>query len=273
MAKKRWLIQLLFALGLNVYIPAFFNKTGLYQGILKSFNFPVLNCYASPSAIFSCPAGSLQYFTAVRLFPYFTLALLFLPAIIAGRFFCGWLCPFGFVQDLLNKLGRSLNLKKVALPKSFSYLKYAFLIITVLLLPIFFMEPVFCKICPLGTFQAGIPQVILSAELRQLIGPFYWFKIALLGGFLISFLFIPRFFCRAICPVGAIMALFNRVSILQMDVDYARCNRCGMCRKLCPTDINIYDNPAHQDCVRCLACSFCEAVSVKSLFKSAEKSV
>ena len=188
MLKRRWIIQLLSALGLNSYFRAFLNGSWLYQGPLKKVTVPVLNCYASPSAIFSCPAGSLQHFSAVRLIPYFILGITILPALAVGRLFCGWVCPFGFLQDLMDKLGRKLGIRRVGLPKFLSYFKYGFLVIGVFILPFLTMEQTFCKICPQGTFQGGIPQVLFSSDLRSLVGSLYWTKIGLLVAFLLSFL-------------------------------------------------------------------------------------
>ncbi|MGB9561893.1 MAG: 4Fe-4S binding protein, partial [bacterium] len=151
----------------------------------------------------------------------------------------------------------------------FTYGKYIFLIVLVVLIPLLTGEPWFCKLCPQGTLQAGIPQVLLRNELKTLIGRLYWVKIMILIFFVIGFVFIPRLFCRTICPVGGFLAIFNRISFLQIKVDSNKCNRCDKCREVCPVDISIYEDSSSPECVRCLACTFCPAVRAGSFIENA----
>jgi polyferredoxin len=74
------------------------------QNITKAVPCPGLNCYACPAAIFSCPIGSLQHFAGVRQIPYYLLGVLGLVGSLGGRVACGWLCPFGWLQEQLFKL-------------------------------------------------------------------------------------------------------------------------------------------------------------------------
>ena len=123
-----------------------------------------------------------------------------------------------------------------------------------LLMPFFTLEPWFSKLCPAGMLEGGIPQVLLDADLRALIGPFFWLKMAILVLFLAWMAVTRRPFCRWICPLGAIWSPFNRCSTLQLRVDQEACIRCDRCQKVCPVDIRIYENETDPACVRCMQC-------------------
>jgi polyferredoxin len=123
-----------------------------------------------------------------------------------------------------------------------------------LLLPFFTVEPWFSKLCPAGLLEGGIPLVLLDADLRALIGPFFWLKLLILVFFLVWMALTRRPFCRWICPLGAIWSPFNRLSTLQLHVEQDACIRCDRCQRVCPVDIRIYEDEADPACVRCLQC-------------------
>jgi ferredoxin-type protein NapH len=246
------IVQAIATLAVNSYIVGWFVKPHLYTDKLKGIILPILNCYACPGAVVSCPAGSIQHFAVINAFPYFTIGVLVLFGAFVGRLLCGWACPFGFFQDLLSKIPTP----KLRLPKFFIYLKYIFLFTTVFGIPLIISDTVFCKICPQGALEGGIPQMLLNfTELNHLAGTLYFTKLAILIAVIVAALLIKRFFCRAICPVGAFMALFNKTSLLQITVDSDACKSCDLCKKVCPVDIQIYDDPTSAECIRCGRCS------------------
>ncbi|MFN2272655.1 MAG: 4Fe-4S binding protein, partial [Anaerolineae bacterium] len=115
-------------------------------------------------------------------------------------------------------------------------------------------ETWFCKLCPAGTLEGGIPWVIISADIRQMIGTFYWIKLGILGGFLAWMSVTRRPFCRWICPLGALWAPFNKVSAMHLSVDEDTCIQCNRCQEVCPVNIRVHENPNDSACIRCLAC-------------------
>ena len=247
----RYIILFFSALAINGYFSGWFFKPHLYTGKFKGIIVPVLNCYACPSAIPSCPIGTIQHFMVIGFVPLFALGILIIVGALVGRLFCGWVCPFGFIQELLNKIPTP----KWKLPKAFTYLKYFFLVFTVFLIPYLISDTVFCKICPMGALEGGIPQMLLKPELHHLAGFLYWSKIVILAVTIFLAIFIKRFFCRAICPIGAFFAIFNKISILQMKVHMPKCSTCDVCKKDCPMDISIYDDPNSPECIRCGLCT------------------
>ena len=247
----RYIILFFSALTINGYFSGWFFKPHLYMGKFKGIIVPVLNCYACPSAIPSCPIGTIQHFMVIGFVPLFALGILIIVGALVGRLFCGWVCPFGFIQELLNKIPTP----KWKLPKAFIYLKYFFLVFTVFLIPYLISDTVFCKICPMGALEGGIPQMLLKPELHHLAGFLYWSKIVILAVTIFLAIFIKRFFCRAICPIGAFFAIFNKISILQMKVHMPKCSTCDVCKKNCPVDMNVYDDPNSPECIRCGLCT------------------
>ena len=251
---------------LNSYFAVFQTKE-IYGGVLKSVCVPGLNCHACPTALMGCPIGMMQYFASTHRFPWFLIAFLAIIGLISGRFTCGWLCPFGLVQDAMHAFKRF----RVRIPKQLNYLKYAVLVIVVIIIPYFTYEHWFSKLCPSGALMAGIPWVIWNPEnptfgratiLTDQIGALYWLKIWILGIFLMLFLFIKRPFCRTICPLGAIYAVFNSVSFVSLKVKDS-CTDCGRCRELCPMDLDFRTEVNNENCIKCLDCTQCEHVKFR----------
>jgi polyferredoxin len=112
----------------------------------------------------------------------------------------------------------------------------------------------FCKICPAGILEGGIPWVVIDPGLRGTIGALYWLKVGILFLFLVWMAFTRRPFCRWICPLGAFWSPLNRWSTLQMAVDLVACTRCNRCQNVCPVDIQIYEDGNSPACVRCMQC-------------------
>jgi ferredoxin-type protein NapH len=239
----------------------------IYQGPLKGICLPFISCYACPLAVFSCPIGSLQHFAAVRTMPVLLLGALGLVGLSVGRMACGWLCPFGLLQELLFRIPTG----KIRLPRALRHLKYITLVFLVLLIPYLTGAPWFSKLCPFGTLTAGIPWVILDPADPQIgraavapgdLGWLFAVKLAILGGFLALFVIAKRPFCRIACPLGAILSLFSRVSMVRLKVS-RECRQCGKCRDLCPVDVRVSEEPNSPECIRCLNCTSCKHVSLE----------
>jgi polyferredoxin len=242
-------------------------NSGVTASYTKGVCFPVLNCYACPLAVVACPIGSLQHFAAIHVFPFYTAGVLGVIGSVVGRMTCGWLCPFGFLQDLVFKI-RSF---KVKLPKFLNYFKYVLLLGLVIIIPFLTGEPWFSKLCPAGLLEAGIPLALLNEDIRRQVGDMFYIKTGILAGFLVSFVYIKRPFCRAICPLGAIFSLFNSFSAYRIEIDESQCIRCNKCQRKCPVDIKVYEDANSTHCVRCLDCTDCEAVSLTHIFKGSNE--
>ncbi len=268
---KRFIVQAFSALLHNGNLPGFITGR-IWQAQPKSICVPVLNCYSCPGALGACPIGSLQATLAgtVLKFPFYVLGLLLLFALCLGRVICGWLCPFGLIQDLLYKIPSS-KLHKNAATQKLCRLKYFIAVIFVVLLPVCFWwadgvgAPAFCKyICPAGTLEAGLPLLALNSYLHSGIGFLFAWKFLLLLAVLAACIFIYRPFCRFLCPLGAWYGLFNKLSAFGIAVDAARCTGCNACIKICKMDCK---KVGDSECINCGECKkYCpeNAISFKN---------
>ncbi len=258
----RLIAQACFAALSNGYIKGFV-KGKIFDGGSKFVCVPGMNCYSCPGALGACPIGSLQATLNAREYKVsmYVIGLLVIFGTLLGRFVCGFLCPFGLIQDLLFKIPFVKKIRRLPGEKGLRWLRFVFLGIFVILLPMFVIditglgEPWFCKwICPVGTLEGGIPLVLLNSAMRGAAGFLFRWKVAILLLTLISAIIIYRPFCRYICPLGAIYGLFNKFSFYRFYVDQNKCIQCGICQKECRLDIPVWKNPNSLDCIRCGDC-------------------
>jgi len=271
---SRKIVQFLVAVGTNGYFTGF-ARGKIYRGSSKSLCVPGLNCYSCPGALGSCPIGSLQaVISDIRYkFSFYVIGFLTLVGITMGRFVCGWLCPFGLFQELLNKIP-SPKIKPAKSLKFLEYGKYVVLIVFVIILPMFWVneigmgQPTFCKfICPAGTLEGGIPLVLMNPTLRDAAGSLFRWKLAILTATIALSIMIYRPFCRYICPLGAVYAFFNPISIYRLELTESKCTHCRICVKKCPLDIPVVEHPNSPECIRCGKCvSVCPTGALKTKF-------
>ena len=259
-ARFRGWIQAAAVLLTNIHIPNLF-KGKIYQGKAKTMCVPGLNCYSCPAATGACPIGAFQAVVGSSKFKftYYITGFFILLGVLLGRFICGFLCPFGWFQDLLHKIpGKKLSTAKL---KPLRYLKYVILVVFVILLPAFVTnslgmgDPFFCKyICPQGVLEGAIPLSLANSGIRAALGHLFTFKFTILALFIILSILFYRPFCKWICPLGAIYSLFNKVSFLKIQVDHEKCVGCQKCSRVCKMDVNVVDTPNHPECIRCGEC-------------------
>ena len=255
-------IQALWALLTNSYLLGFVQGK-IYKGKLKNLCVPGLNCYSCPGAAGACPIGAMQAVIGSWnfKFAFYTAGFLMFVGALIGRFVCGWLCPFGLIQDLLHKIPFPKKIKTFRGDKLLRKLKYVILLVFVILLPLFLVDvigqgsPYFCKlICPVGTLEGGIPLVLLNKALRGTIGWLYAWKNLLLFVTIFLSIIIYRPFCKYICPLGAIYSVFNPISVFRYRVDQEKCTNCGTCARVCKMQVDPVQNANHLECIRCGQC-------------------
>lgn len=244
----------------NIHLSNFF-KGGIYQGSGKAVCVPGLNCYSCPAASGACPIGAFQAVAGSSKFgfSYYITGFLILVGVLLGRFVCGFLCPFGWLQDLLHKIpGRKISTGRL---KPLTYMKYAVLIGTVILLPALIIndvgmgDPYFCKyICPQGVLEGALPLAAANAGIRSALGTLFTRKLIILMAVGILSVVFYRPFCKWVCPLGAFYGLMNKVALLGVEVDRGKCVSCGRCAEVCKMDVDITRTPNHGECIRCGKC-------------------
>ena len=177
-------------------------------------------------------------------------------ALVAGRAFCGWMCPLGTIQDFLASWGRRLTgerkhirgkASKALLPLRLpaaadKYLRYA----KYLILALIFVASLYAVYPPLHEF----------CPVRAVFGfkmtPLLW---SVLVTFLVTSVFVERAWCKYLCPLGATLAIFNKISPVRIVSDSNHCNNCGRCDIECSMGIqDVPDNLSDPECIRCLEC-------------------
>lgn len=271
----RLAVQAGWALLTNGYLAGFISGK-IYTGKLKNLCVPGLNCYSCPGSLGSCPIGSLQAVlgSAKYKFSFYLFGFFMVLGTLLGRFVCGFLCPFGLIQELLHKIPFVKKIKTFRVDRPLRFLKYVILLVFVILLPLFAVDaagtgsPWFCKwICPAGTLEGGVPLVSSDPMLQSLVGFLFQWKMGILVVTLLLSILIYRPFCKYICPLGAIYALFNKISVYRYRVDGLKCTRCKKCEQSCPMNISPVSETNHPECVRCGKCKeICTEEAISSGF-------
>ena len=237
----------------------------------------------------------LQVMLSEAVFPWIPLASFFLVAAVLGRSLCGWVCPFGLVQDLMG-IVKIKRLEVSARTHEWMInIKYLVLLVVLLVsgslaamlasgsgegfrsaLGVFAQAP-FNALSPADTLFAVIPNgifnlvnsvdVFLSGALA--IRPLLWARFVILGAVLGLAAYVPRSWCKYFCPHGAILAFLNRFSFLGLTRDPLKCTKagCNDCVQACPMNVPILDLPwekfTHTECTYLLKCS--DACTTKAI--------
>ncbi|WP_456481261.1 4Fe-4S binding protein [Methanopyrus sp.] len=209
------------------------------------------------STLLALPAVAAGFVTLTQLAA-IALVSWIVPAILVGGAVCGWICPLGLVQDALAGLGKGLGLTVHRPPghEGLLYLKYVILIATSVLGP-FAAYKLWYKVCPMHYLS----YVLLG---QQKIGFYSALKMVVsLGVLLGASVFVPRFVCRYVCPVGILLRLTNGRSLLdsllkgRVEAVRRGCESCRTCT-VCPMALHPAESfPDDLDCMRCGRCLYC----------------
>ncbi|MCC6956964.1 MAG: 4Fe-4S binding protein [Anaerolineales bacterium] len=214
-----------------------------------------------------CPFGAIEtawkYITSgqtlksTNLLNFAILSGVLAVSLVAGRAFCGWMCPLGAAQEGLANLSRRLGGGKrrvrgkpspaklpIRLPakidRPLRYVKYLVLV-GVIIASIFTLFPPLHGFCP--------ARAVFSFKLTSGL---LW---SVLITFIVTSMLVERVWCKYLCPLGASLALFNKISPVRLSADFQNCNHCGRCDIECSMGIqDVPDDLSSVECIRCLEC-------------------
>ncbi|CDM70299.1 Polyferredoxin [Clostridium bornimense] len=177
----------------------------------------------------------------------FYLLLMIGSILLLGKIWCGFICPFGFFQDILTIIRRKLKISPITIStKMRPIVKLCKWLVLICL--IFGIG--FCRLCP------------VKYIMMPLAGSFPGFNIAgiIIAGVVSGLCFMKESAFCEVCPLGTLMGLFNKVSAVRIKKSCAGCTRCRACVEVCPMGIEsiyqIKNNPdvTHSDCIMCMKC-------------------
>lgn len=214
-----------------------------------------------------CPFGAIEtawkYITSgqtlksTNLLNFAILSGVLAVSLVAGRAFCGWMCPLGAAQEGLANLSRRLGGGKrrvrgkpspaklptrlpAKIDRPLRYVKYLVLV-GVIIASIFTLFPPLHGFCP--------ARAVFSFKLTSGL---LW---SVLITFIITSMLVERVWCKYLCPLGASLALFNKISPVRLSADFQNCNHCGRCDIECSMGIqDVPDDLSSVECIRCLEC-------------------
>lgn len=175
-----------------------------------------------------------------------------LATLAAGAAFCGWICPFGTLQDGLTWLRTRLRLPELRIPPQIDrWLRYGryLLLALVLYMTISSVKLWFADYDPYRTiFGLGW---IFEFSLAE-----HWIAYSVAIFILVASFFVPRFWCRYACPLGGLLSLTNHVSLLRIRRTESTCKSCALCNRPCPIGIDVAAAKpfVSANCIACLEC-------------------
>ena len=202
------------------------------------------------------------------------LGLFVLLAALFNKLWCGWVCPFGLVQDWLTMLRQKLGIREARLSwlkrdrlKPVKYILLAYLVIV----PLFIAHAglskdfglPFCQICPAKPIMplfAGITHHLALDLTNTITLVFSILSVGIAGGMLVGMFFKERFFC-VFCPMLILIHVLKKISPIRFEKKVSGCLGCGNCHRVCPVDIrDVYEqtnkkDALSEDCMLCLTCA------------------
>lgn len=183
-----------------------------------------------------------------------TLAAVFIITAVWGRFFCGYLCSFGALQEFFFWISKKFFHPKTMIParldQILQYLKYlvlAFIAVALWMLAL----PMDASLSPWGIFG-----MLISGNLSVMAAAVHTVGFVLLLVFFIGSLFLERFFCRYFCPLGALFTIVSGKRCYKIRRDESACIHCGLCEKACGMGVSVLkkDVVSSGKCIDCMQC-------------------
>lgn len=182
------------------------------------------------------------------------LIIILSTAMLLKRGFCSWVCPFGLLTEYLNKVHRWLFRKHIKIPRGLDYplrsLKY--------LLLSFFLWAIMIKMNAISLEYFIYSPYNMVADIKML---YFFENISAFAFWILSAIFvlsilIRNFWCRYLCPYGALLGVLSLLSVFKIHRNDYSCTRCRQCTRICPVDIQVHKTSCviSDECHACLKC-------------------
>jgi ferredoxin-type protein NapH len=265
---------------------------------------PVLNSSGTSQKIIGDAFAAMQEQLYQAVFPWIPLASFFLFAVFLGRMTCGWVCPYGFIQDILGCFKRRHTEASPRAHEQMINVKYVIFAIVIFIVAVLgasaafgvgasyrntlgeFGEAPFNFLSPADTLLAIIPNMALNLRYALASQSFsailsgitsfsllFWVRIVILATVIGLAVYVPRSWCRYLCPHGALLAVLNRFSFLGLKREAIKCTKatCRDCIKVCPMRVPILDLPwekfSDPECIYCMKCvDACSTDAIRPTF-------
>ncbi|MDT7891425.1 MAG: 4Fe-4S binding protein [Thermoproteota archaeon] len=261
-----------------------------------AFPLPIIGL-SYPWTSFPSALDMLQIMIILLVPPLLPLASIVFFNVILGRIFCGWLCPFGFVQDLAAYLFNAKRFISSRIDHNLKFFKYIVLIIVLLTCLAFANLTItntldlfaqnygrgiaimpFTAIAPDATLFGTIPLLFSlgilpnADKLLSSLNTALFIRYFILVIVLVLAARISRFWCRYVCPMGSLNAIFSSKSILGIYRSVGKCDECGLCNKICPVQIDVINAKIgridSKECIMCFECvAACHTDAISITFK------
>ncbi|MCE1187779.1 MAG: 4Fe-4S binding protein [Ignavibacteria bacterium] len=174
-------------------------------------------------------------------------------SLIAGKSFCSWVCPIGFMSEYVGAFGQHIMKKKIVLPK---FLDYPLRSLKYLLLGFFSLSIFAMSAAELKVFLDGDYNIIADVKLFDFFFHMSQFTVIVLTLLFIASIFIRNFWCRYLCPYGALFGILSLASIFRIKRNANTCIDCSLCDKSCPSHIKIMKSGTviSDECTSCMNC-------------------
>ncbi len=256
--KIRFTVQLLFAL-LCIWIGIEFYQFTQYLETNGATSFssrpPGVDGFLPISSFMSFIlffiSGNVHAAHPAGFFIFFAIVLV---SLVFGKSFCSWLCPVGFLSELIGDFGKKIFSKNIKLPKLLDYplrsLKY--LMLGFLFYSVFFM----LSGPALKAFLDSPYNLVADVKMYYFFADISRFSLIVIGILFLLSIVLRGFWCRYLCPYGALLGITSLLSPNKIKRNPVSCIDCGLCNKACPSFMKVdkVKTVISDECTTCLSC-------------------
>ena len=277
--KYRFIIQTAFALlclwiGIEMFLfiqylesngaASFYNRPSGVDGFLPISSMMSFYLFISTGDLHSAHPAGLFIFSGIVLM-----------SLVVGKSFCSWLCPVGFISELIGDFGNKIFKKKIKLPKFLDYplrsLKY--LMLGFLFYSVFFLMSTLA----VKSFLDSPYNLVSDIKMYYFFTDISRFALIIISALFLLSIIIKNFWCRYLCPYGALLGILNFLSPTKIKRNPISCTDCGLCAKACPSFIKVdkVKTVLSDECTSCFscidACPVADTLELKSILPVKKK--